>query len=147
MSYTPPGFARASDPEAAEMRLAAELEHAQREQRAREARGHDRVELQVAVTGVGDDNFFVGFSENISEGGVYVATMCPPAVGEVIELSIALGPTNVIQVRGECRWHRTNEIGEAIGCGVRFSALGPREEAMLQAAMERSERSPLFFDM
>ena len=117
-----------------------------RSEREREKRIHKRVGMNVAVSGVSEDNFFVGFSEDISEGGVFVSTLCPPALEEIIDLSIAISPELTLSVRGEVRWHRTNQRREATGCGVRFLAMTPEQTRLLTEALSIIGREPLFFD-
>jgi len=140
------GIVPATDDEAEEMRQAVEAEHVAELEREREKRTHKRVAMNVAVSGVSEDNFFVGFSEDISEGGVFISTLCPPAVGEVVDLSITISSELSLSVRGEVRWHRTNHQCEVTGCGVRFSPISPEQALALAQALCTSDREPLFFD-
>jgi len=140
------GIVPATNDEAEEMRQAIEAEHVAELQREREKRTHKRVAMSVAVSGVSEDNFFVGFSEDISEGGVFISTLCPPAVGEVVDLSISISSELTLSVQGEVRWHRTNQQCEATGCGVRFRLMGPEQVLALAQALCTIDREPLFFD-
>ena len=132
--------------EAEEMRASLEVERAAERRREEELRVAERVELRAAISGSSSDSFFVGFSENISEGGVFVSTFCPPAVGEGVDLSLALDGGPALLVRGEVRWHRNNERGEPSGCGVRFVGLHPEQEEILKDALSRAGREPLFYE-
>ena len=140
------GMVPASADEAEEMRQAIEAERIASVEREREKRTHKRVAMQVAVSGVGEDNFFVGFSEDVSEGGVFVSTLCPPAIGEVIDLAISVSDEQTLTVKGEVRWHRTNQGGEPTGCGVCFMPMSPEQSRLLASALAFCGRDPLFYD-
>lgn len=139
-------WGQVSTTEAREMREAVELERIEAQRRLMEQRASERVTMAVAVTGVCDNNFFMGFSENISEGGVFLSTMCPPQVGEHVDLSLAVGEDHILLVKGEVRWHRTDDRGEPTGCGVKFFPLTPDQEAVVASAMRMSGKQPLFYD-
>jgi len=140
-------FTPASADEAREMENAVELERQEQERRWADQRASQRCTLQVQVSGVCENNFFMGFSENISEGGVFIATMCPPAVGETIDLSLAVGHEQALLVKGEVRWHRTDDGGAPTGCGVKFFPLSPEQEALIAHAISQSGKAPLFYDV
>lgn len=129
------------------MEAAVEAEREEAERRGAELRASQRCTLQVQVSGVCENNFFMGFSENISEGGVFIATMCPPNVGEVIDLSVAVDHHQALLVKGEVRWHRTDEHGSPTGCGVKFFPLSPEQEALIGHAMDSAGKAPLFYDV
>ena len=64
----------------------------------------------------------MGLSENISSGGVFIASECPPSLGE--EVQLVVGPeARPIQVNGVVRWLRVDEDGNPTGCGVQFIRL------------------------
>lgn len=140
------GMVPATQDEAEEMRQALEAERLSDVEREREKRAHKRVAMQVAVSGVGEDNFFVGFSEDISEGGVFISTMCPPCIGENIDLSIAISEEQALTIRGAVRWHRSNGRGEPTGCGVCFLPMSTEQALLLQQALSLTGRDPLFYD-
>lgn len=141
-----PAFKMASAIEAKEMRDAL-AEQAEREAREANLRSSTRVGMQAAISGSSNDSFFVGFSENLSEGGVFVATFCPPAVGEQVDLSVDLEGSPALLVKGVVRWHRMSESGEPTGCGVQFVGLHPEQEDILNGALERAQKTPLFYDL
>jgi uncharacterized protein (TIGR02266 family) len=138
-------FSGISPEDVAEMRDAQARER-ERELEAIAFRRASRVELKVAVSGVGEDNFFMGFSENVSDGGVFVATMCPPELGSVVDLAVCVNADQSLFVKGEVRWHRTNEHGEPTGCGVQFHPMSPEQERLLAMLMGSSGKEPLFYD-
>jgi uncharacterized protein (TIGR02266 family) len=103
------------------------------------------VELNVSLSS--EHNFYAGFVENLSNGGVFVATHSLKAVGTVFEVCISLpGSDEPVRARGEVRWVR--EYGEHSdvppGVGIRFLDLGADALARIEAFL--AHREPLFFD-
>ena len=112
-----------------------------------EHRVSPRIQLSAQVTVRSETNFFVGFSENISEGGMFISTKCPPDVGDRIELVVDIGEGETMVIEGEVRWHRTTDDFQVLGCGVQFVDLTPWARAALESMMERLKKEPLFFEM
>jgi uncharacterized protein (TIGR02266 family) len=103
------------------------------------------VELDVSLGS--DHNFYAGFVENLSAGGVFVATHLLRPVGEVIELSIHIPDDDeVVKGTGEVRWLREyNETSDVPpGMGVKFLSLAEGSEKVIEKFLAR--RDPLFFD-
>jgi uncharacterized protein (TIGR02266 family) len=113
---------------------------------ADERRLHARLQLEARVTMASETNFYAGFSENVSEGGVFVAVAPPPAVGSQVRLRISVGAGPAVMVMGEVRWHREDGAGNAVGCGVRFVELGAVSRQALQGMMEGCGQAPLFVE-
>lgn len=108
-----------------------------------------RVPYVVEVTLGSDHNFWTGFTENLSEGGVFLATPREVAIGTHVQFELRL-PTgdHTWQVRGEVRWVRAaNAVsdGSAPGVGVRFVDLDPGLEAEI-ARFLRGGGQAMFFD-
>ena len=139
-------FQVASDTEAQEMRDAL-VEETQRREREASLRSSPRGGMQAAISGSSADSFFVGFSENLSEGGVFISTLCPPAVGERVDLSVDLEGCPALLVQGVVRWLRVSDSGEPSGCGVQFVNLHPEQENILGGALDAAEQTPLFYDI
>ena len=111
-------------------------------------RTYPRFELEVEVTQTSEHNFFTGFTENISEGGVFIATQHPLPLGTRFHFRLTLPdePTP-IQAVGEVRWLRTyHSDREAIspGIGVRFIELNPADQARVQRFLQ--QREAIFYD-
>ena len=53
-------------------------------------RVHSRAELSLAVTLMGENNFYVGLSQNISEGGIFIATYRVLPLGTRVLLTFTL---------------------------------------------------------
>ena len=131
--------------EAEQMRVAdaaAARARAQQEQR----RTSIRLGLHANVTAESETNFFTGFTENISEGGVFISTFSPPPVGAEVALRITIRGSSELVVKGIVRWHRREGNGDFAGCGVQFTELNDRQGQVLQAMLEQASREPLLFE-
>jgi uncharacterized protein (TIGR02266 family) len=105
-----------------------------------------RVVLNARVTAQSEDNFFSGLTENISEGGVFVATFSPPSVGERIRINLSVDNERDLSVAGVVRWHRYDDAGDVTGCGVQFSALSSEQVRRIRTLMVAIPREPLLTD-
>ena len=114
------------------------------ERRNAERRDGDRLGMSVEVAKASDTNFYIGVTENISRGGLFIVTADMPPVGTTIDLSLRLPDHGQpLRVTGEVRWHRHHgEAGEAPGFGIRFINLGEQAEALIRAFIEG--RKPMF---
>lgn len=109
-------------------------------------REHSRFSVDLDVTIGSDHNFYAGFAENLSAGGVFIATHKLKPVGSKIDLSINLPDGAQLHASGEVRWIRVfNEQSDTPpGMGVRFEDLAPAAVEAIQSFLSR--RDPLFFD-
>ena len=105
-----------------------------------------RVDLSVGVGFRSASNFYTGFTSDISEGGLFVATHMLQPIGSELTLVFALPTGPEISVRGTVRWLRDTRERDASappGMGVQF-------QAMNAADLERvgklvALRDPIFF--
>lgn len=105
-----------------------------------------RVAMQTQVDLVSDSNFFTGFSTNISEGGLFVATVNVLPAGTQVDVSFTLPAGRRLTVRGEVRW--TREVNDRTpdvfpGVGVRFTEVDPAVVSQIKSFVQ--QREPLFF--
>lgn len=110
-------------------------------------RAHARFAVDLDVTLVSDHNFYAGFAENLSGGGIFVATHKSLPVGEVIKLAIRLpNQEQAVEGTGEVRWVREYSERSNVppGLGLRFIELGPGGAEAIQRFLE--DRAPLFFE-
>lgn len=109
-------------------------------------RRDSRVRLQTALDLHSESNFFQGFSNNVADGGLFVATVKRLPPGTSVEVQFTLPGGKKLQARGVVRW--TREVNDRTpdifpGVGVQFSELaGETAEAIHQFV---TEREPLFF--
>ena len=109
-------------------------------------REHSRFTVDLDVTVGSDHNFYAGFAENLSAGGVFIATHKLKPVGSQIDLSINLPDAVTLRALGEVRWIRMfNEHSDTPpGMGVRFLEIDEASVAAIGVFLSR--RDPLFFD-
>lgn len=111
-----------------------------------ERRSSPRVSLVTEIAMGSDSNFFTGFTNDVSNGGVFVATFELLPVGSLLDLSFALPGGARIAVRGEVRWVRELDAGDPDvfpGLGIGFVDLPPDAVRAIQAFT--AKRDPLFF--
>src|SRR5882757_753111 len=105
-----------------------------------------RGKVTVSITGESESNFYVGFTEKVSDGGVFVATHAPMRIGCTIDLEIVLPGHEPLRTRGTVHWLReySEENGTVPGMGIRFDRLSNADAPRIAefAAM----RTPMFFD-
>jgi uncharacterized protein (TIGR02266 family) len=113
---------------------------------APEHRAHPRRHIQIEVTMMSESQLYTGLSENLSEGGVFVATHALRPIGEKIDLTLVLPNAKPIRMLGEVRWVRefSDRVEAPPGMGLRFVSLTDEVSAAIRAFLER--RSPLFFE-
>lgn len=94
-----------------------------------------------------ESNFYSGVSENISEGGVFVATYQPPPIGTEVDMTIRLPDTDEeFQVVGIVRWCRELGVGEGMpGVGVEWIDLAPDVLRSIQRFI--ASRSTLLYEL
>ena len=110
-------------------------------------RRYDRAELHVEVSLESEHNFFVGFSENVSEGGLFIATHSLREMGSLVRLTFQLPDRDhPLTVEAVVRWSRVySETSDTPpGLGLQFVDLGSAEAAAIRSFVER--RAPLFWD-
>jgi uncharacterized protein (TIGR02266 family) len=104
-------------------------------------------DVSLEVTPDSDHNFYVGFSANISEGGLFVATYTRKEVGEVVSIQFTLpGDDEPITALTEVRWVReyneTSDVGA--GLGLSFVEISDAAKARIHAFCQTA-REPLFY--
>jgi len=124
----------------------AKVAHNQQQQHVRAS---ERFELEVSVDLESDSNFYTGLTQNISAGGLFIATNAIRRIGDRIMLKFNLpGQPEPLTVETEVRWIRENSalnrIDGATGMGVRFVNLSPEAAKMIQSFIE--SRDSLYYD-
>ncbi len=94
-----------------------------------------------------DHQFYTGFSENIDEGGIFVATFEPEAVGAAVIVNFKLPGGRPVTARGAVQWVRdynpkTPEV--APGMGVKFTDLLPSDKRAIEEFIKT--RAPMFYE-
>lgn len=111
-----------------------------------DSRLYPRVPFAVEVSLESEHNFYTGITDNISEGGIFVAMTHPPAIGTRVTFELVLGEESYT-VAGEVRWIRTpHSAGPDApeGCGIRWAQI---DEKTAEAVKRfTSSRDTLFYD-
>jgi len=113
-----------------------------------EQRAFPRVKVQAEVTLASESNFYTGFSGDLSEGGVFVATyekLLGP--GTHVDIAIALPGLPTLRVPGVVKWVRdlNQDIpGVFPGMGIGFENVNPEVQAAIKTFL--SQREPMFYD-
>jgi uncharacterized protein (TIGR02266 family) len=116
-------------------------------QQAPDARAHNRADFEVEVSLGSDHNFYQGFSENLSEGGLFVATHSLREVGSDVSIEFSLpGRDTPIRAKAIVRWLRIySETSDGQpGMGLQFVDLDASAIEAIRTFV--ASRSPLFFD-
>src|SRR5882762_2003844 len=109
----------------------------------------ERFDLEVKVDLESDHNFYTGLTQNISAGGLFIATHQLRRIGDYIKVKFSLpGSAQAVSVNTEVRWIRENSLlhrfDGSTGMGVRFIDLSPEASQAIQAFLE--SRDSLYYD-
>ena len=102
--------------------------------------------MQAAIDFGSDSNFYTGFSTNISEGGLFIATVQYVQRGTPVDLRFTLPNGAQVSAHGEVRW--TREINDKTpdifpGVGVQFIGLAPEAAQAIKEFV--ASREPMFY--
>jgi len=100
------------------------------------------IEIEVGISS--QSNFYVGFTENLSASGVFVATYAAKPIGARVDVSLAFPNGDKLAVTGVVRWLREATTDGWPGIGVQFEGLTPDDEGKIRKFL--SLRDPLFYD-
>lgn len=114
---------------------------------ARGRRVHSRYRVRLDVTVTSDHNFYAGFAENMSVGGLFIATHQIKSVGDRIDFSLLLpGSREPLRGVGVVRWVRLYSESSDVppGMGIRFEALERGAQRRIEEFL--AQREPMFYD-
>ncbi|MEE2643433.1 MAG: TIGR02266 family protein [Myxococcota bacterium] len=106
--------------------------------------------LEIEVSETSQSNFYTGFTRNISEGGLFIATAKLQDIGSSITFRLKIPPSSeMVELTAIVRWvrehHPLNPDIES-GMGVQFVNLTEEIRAQIQRFIE-NQRESLFFDV
>jgi uncharacterized protein (TIGR02266 family) len=110
-------------------------------------RAHPRHDVELEVSLESESNFYMGLTENLSEGGLFIATHLVKPIGTSIEVSFMLPHVpEPIKAAGTVRWTREfSETSDTMpGMGVRIENIAPEHVEQIREFL--AARAPLFFD-
>lgn len=106
-----------------------------------------RENVEANVGASSETNFYVGFSGEIAEGGVFVATYATMEVGKLVSIHVTLPGGFEFKVPGRVHFVRDpmdmNDDAEP-GMGLRFEALAPDQRELILRFVRK--RAPMFYD-
>ena len=101
-------------------------------------REHLRSSLMLKVEYKSTTEFINDYTENISAGGVFIATSATFSSGEVIDFIISFpGLLDPINIRGEIIWTRQASENDPAGIGVRFLMEESPDRDLLQSLIKK----------
>lgn len=111
-------------------------------------RQEERVGVDINVTVNSDSNFYAGHAQNLSEGGIFIATHIVHAIGTLFDLSLHIddGRGSVVRGTGEVRWIRAADetTGLPAGLGIRFLELKDDGAERITAFLQ--QRRPIEYE-
>jgi uncharacterized protein (TIGR02266 family) len=110
-------------------------------------RVHPRRDVELEVTLESETNFYLGLTENLSEGGLFIATHVVRSIGTQIDVSFKLPHSSeAIKVTGTVRWIReySETSDTSPGMGVRFDHISSEQAEQIRQFL--AARAPLFYD-
>jgi uncharacterized protein (TIGR02266 family) len=111
--------------------------------RAPRSSGREKLEANLGATT--ESNFYVGFSGDIADGGVFVATYQTLALDTAVELLVTLPGGFAQTILGTIRFVRDPmDMQSEPGMGVAFDGLDDAARALILRFIRK--RAPLFYD-
>lgn len=112
--------------------------------RGRDRRKAERIRLDADVSLYSPTQFWAGLAEDLSEGGLFVATYQLEPIGTPIDLRFELPTGQAVQVRGVVRWVREITDESMPGMGVQFEDVESADLRVIQTFVKH--RPPLLWD-
>lgn len=112
---------------------------------AKTRRAHPRVEARLEVRYFHREHFLKEYTENISQGGLFIATCEPFAVGAAVEVQLLVHDLPVPLPLGGRVAFRVDQdqalaLGSTPGVGVQITRMDPRTAETLRAYVRRISR-------
>ena len=104
-----------------------------------------RASLEANIGATTESNFFVGFSGDISDGGVFVATYASLPIAAKVSVLVTLPGGYEQSIPGTVRFVRDPmDMDSEPGIGVKFDRLGGEARELILRFIRK--RPPLFYD-
>lgn len=108
-------------------------------------RKNPRRSCEIELAFSEETQFYTGLTQDISEGGVFVATYRLFPIGTRLELSFQLPDGTTVNTWGRVRWLRDEAAQCRPGMGVEFGDL--REDVARAIAQFCEQRAPLYIEV
>ena len=105
--------------------------------------------MSVEVNLRSENTFFTGFTENVSEGGLFIATESGWEIGDRLNITLSLMGDAPTTQEVTVRWIRPPGAigGLPAGIGVKFDDLMGQRLDELQEFVDSQAKDTLFFDL
>lgn len=110
-------------------------------------RSTQRLAIDADVGFQSESNFYTGFTQDISEGGLFLATYNIQDLGTEMAVSFTLPDGYLVSAVGVVRWVREyNEMTPDIhpGMGLQFTSLAPEDKHAIETFLD--QRPAMFYD-
>jgi uncharacterized protein (TIGR02266 family) len=98
-----------------------------------ERRRRERHNCEFEVEFLSDTHFMSGITQDLSEGGIFIATYQRLPIGTKVELSFELPGEQRVETEGEVRWIRDERGDTRPGLGIAFTKLSLEALARITA--------------
>ena len=117
------------------------------ENQATDRRNNQRRAYEQHVEFVAESHFFAGLTQDISTGGLFVATYELLPVGTKLSIQLEMPDGSELEVQGVVRWLRreATQDSERPGLGIAFTDLSEENLARIRAFCQ--ERPPLYVEV
>jgi uncharacterized protein (TIGR02266 family) len=109
-------------------------------------RRHERAHLATELNWFSGSNFYTGFTQDISEGGVFIVSYLTEPVGTEVTLELGFPGAVEIRATGIVRWVREprdiSDETEPPGMGIQFINLSDEDRLLIHEFVDN--RAPLF---
>jgi|SRR5215471_288564 len=100
-----------------------------------------RMAIRLLVSFEANSSFYVGLTDNLSEGGVFIATRGLQSLGTRINLGILIPEQEPLRVQGTVMWQRPSgpTKGGLPGMGIRFDDLSSYDRTRIRDLIDEQE--------
>lgn len=105
-----------------------------------------RTAIEAYIGFQSETNFYTGFSEDISSGGIFISTFEIQPIGSTIDVNFTLPDGHLVSTTGIVRWVREyNDLAPETepGMGVQFGSLLDEDKDHIEQCLV--EREPIFY--
>jgi uncharacterized protein (TIGR02266 family) len=112
-----------------------------------DSRAHRRFSIELEVSLNSDSNFYMGLTQNLSNGGLFIATHLVKPIGSEVEIRLRVPTSDApLALQGVVRWVREFQHDEASpGMGIQFENPSADDLRVIEDFL--ATRTPLFFDI
>jgi uncharacterized protein (TIGR02266 family) len=109
----------------------------------KDRRKKSRMPIIIQIDYHAVDSFFREFADNISTGGMFIATPKPLKPGTQLSLEFLLpGCDYPIRVKAEVTWNRDKTSDQRRGMGVKFDSLSPSAKDKINTVVKQLRSVP-----